>query len=54
MLDFDQIMRAPDRPDRLRPDLDSGDGLHPSLRGYVVMGDAVPLTHFTAEPPPGS
>ena len=47
VLDFDRLMRDPDRPDLLRPDLDSGDGLHPSMRGYVVMCDAVPLTLFT-------
>jgi lysophospholipase L1-like esterase len=27
----------------LRPDLDSGDGLHPSIAGYQAMADAVPL-----------
>jgi lysophospholipase L1-like esterase len=53
VLDFDRIMRDPDHPDRLRPEVDSGDGLHPSMAGYVVMGDAVPLTLFQAPPPPG-
>lgn len=46
VLDFDRLMRDPEHPDRLRSDLDSGDGLHPSMRGYIAMGDAVPLSLF--------
>jgi lysophospholipase L1-like esterase len=30
----------------LRKDVDSGDGLHPSVHGYRVMGEAVPLSLF--------
>ena len=51
VIDFDRIMGDPDRPDRLRADVDSGDGLHPSMAGYVVMGDALPLDLFK-EPRP--
>nr|WP_225421527.1 SGNH/GDSL hydrolase family protein [Sphingomonas parva] len=43
VIDFDAEMRDPARPDRLRPDLDSGDGLHPSIEGYRAMAAAVPL-----------
>jgi peptidoglycan/xylan/chitin deacetylase (PgdA/CDA1 family) len=44
VIDFDAAMRDPTRPTRLRADLDSGDGLHPSLAGYRAMGDLVPLS----------
>ncbi|KRC81895.1 GDSL family lipase [Sphingomonas sp. Root241] len=43
VVDFDAAMRDPANPTRLRPDLDSGDGLHPSIVGYQTMADAVPL-----------
>lgn len=43
VIDFDAAMRDPANPTRLRPDLDSGDGLHPSIAGYQAMADAVPL-----------
>lgn len=43
VIDFDAAMRDPVNPTRLRPDLDSGDGLHPSIAGYQAMADAVPL-----------
>jgi lysophospholipase L1-like esterase len=48
VIDFDAVMRDPDQPDRLRPAYDSGDHLHPSVAGYKVMGDAVPLGLFTS------
>ena len=48
VIDFDRVMADPTRPDRLHPDVDSGDGLHPSMAGYLAMGDAVPLTVFEA------
>lgn len=46
VIDFDAALRDPQRPDRLRADLDSGDGLHPSIAGYRAMADAVPLEVF--------
>jgi lysophospholipase L1-like esterase len=46
VIDFDAIMRDPARPMFLRKDVDSGDGLHPSVYGYRVMGEAVPLSLF--------
>jgi lysophospholipase L1-like esterase len=45
VIDFDAAMRDPARPDRLRADVDL-DGLHPSIAGYRVMADAVPLGLF--------
>jgi len=46
VVDFDKLMRDPKRPTYLRPDYDLGDGLHPSVKGYQAMGDAVPLSLF--------
>jgi lysophospholipase L1-like esterase len=47
VIDFDALMRDPAHPDRLRPDYDSGDHLHPSEAGYRAMGEAVPLALFS-------
>lgn len=49
VIDYDALMRDPAQPGKLRKDLDSGDGLHPSAAGYQLMGDAVPLALFTKE-----
>lgn len=46
VIDFDAVMRDPARPDHLRPELDSGDQLHPSIAGYRAMAEAVPLELF--------
>jgi lysophospholipase L1-like esterase len=47
VIDFDAVVRDPSQPDRLRPAFDCGDHLHPSPRGYRVMGESIPLTLFT-------
>jgi len=44
VVDFDAIMKDPSRPDRLRSELDCGDGLHPSIGGYRAMAEALPLS----------
>jgi lysophospholipase L1-like esterase len=49
VIDFDGIMRDPAHPERLRPDVDSGDGLHPSAAGYRLMGYSIPLSLFTGK-----
>ena len=46
VIDFDALMRDPTQPDRMKPSLDSGDHLHPSLAGYRAMAAAVPLSLF--------
>jgi lysophospholipase L1-like esterase len=46
IVDFDKVARDPDHPDRLLPEYDSGDHLHPSPAGYSAMGAAVPLSLF--------
>jgi lysophospholipase L1-like esterase len=47
VIDFDQVTRDPAHPDRLRPDYDCGDHLHPSPAGYAAMADAIPLALFS-------
>ncbi len=49
VIDFDQLLRDPEHPDRLWPRFDSGDHLHPSLAGYAAMGEALPLSLFWAQ-----
>jgi lysophospholipase L1-like esterase len=46
VVDFDAATRDPAHPDRLRPDYDSGDHLHPSPAGYRAMAAAIPLALF--------
>lgn len=41
--DFDVALRDPAHPARLRPELDSGDHIHPDDAGYAAMAAAVPL-----------
>jgi lysophospholipase L1-like esterase len=46
VIDFEKAVRDPMHPDRLLPEYDSGDHLHPSDAGYRAMGDAVDLHLF--------
>ena len=46
VIDFDQIARDPAQPNRLRPEFDSGDHLHPNPAGYAAMANSIPLTLF--------
>jgi lysophospholipase L1-like esterase len=46
VLDFDEVVRDPGNPARLRPLYDSGDHTHPSDAGYKAMGEAIDLTLF--------
>jgi lysophospholipase L1-like esterase len=48
VVDFDAVLRDPAEPRRMRPALDSGDGLHPSLAGYEAMANSIPLSLFAA------
>jgi lysophospholipase L1-like esterase len=43
------MIRDPAVPTRMRADLDSGDGLHPSIAGYEAMANAVPLSLFVGD-----
>jgi lysophospholipase L1-like esterase len=51
VIDFDAALRDPNNPTRLRTDLDSGDGLHPSMAGYGAMADAVRLSILSGQKP---
>ena len=44
LVDFDELLRDPADPQRLRSDYDSGDHIHANDAGYVVSGNAVPLS----------
>src|SRR5579863_3722297 len=46
VIDFDAVVRDPQRPDHLLAAYDCGDHLHPSPAGYRAMGEAVPLAMF--------
>lgn len=46
VVDFDALMRDPDNPQRLHPDYDSGDFIHPNDAGNAVMAEAIDLGHF--------
>jgi lysophospholipase L1-like esterase len=46
VIDFDAAMRVPENPTRLKPGLDCGDHLHPSLAGYAEMARVVDLALF--------
>jgi lysophospholipase L1-like esterase len=46
VIDFDKIVGDPAHPDRLRPDYDCGDHLHPSPVGYRAMAGAIQLELF--------
>jgi lysophospholipase L1-like esterase len=43
IFDFEEIMRDPMDPLKLRADLDSGDHLHPGDAGYKAMGNGVDI-----------
>ncbi|SCK42195.1 Lysophospholipase L1 [Streptomyces sp. WMMB 322] len=43
VVDFDAVVRDPDRPQRMLPEYDSGDHLHPGDAGYKAMADSVDL-----------
>ncbi|HZF93101.1 SGNH/GDSL hydrolase family protein [Streptomyces sp.] len=49
--DFDEALRDPYDPRRLRADYDSGDHLHPSDRGYERMAHAIDLDDLKGAAP---
>lgn len=46
VIDFDAALRDPQNPSKLLPAADSGDHLHPSVKGHQVMADGVDLKLF--------
>jgi lysophospholipase L1-like esterase len=47
MVDFDAVVRDPDRPSRLLSRFDSGDHLHTNDAGYAAIADAISLNLFS-------
>jgi lysophospholipase L1-like esterase len=43
VIDFDEVMRDPAAPSRLRAEWDSGDHIHPNDAGYQVMAESIDL-----------
>lgn len=43
VVDFDAVLRDPERPQRMRPAFDSGDHLHPGDAGYRAMAEAIDI-----------
>jgi lysophospholipase L1-like esterase len=50
VVDFDLALRDPEHPGRIRPELDSGDHLHPNEAGYKVMAKTIDLHMLQAVP----
>ena len=50
VVDFEQALRDPARPDALRPEYDSGDHLHPNDAGFRAMANAIDLNLFKRAP----
>lgn len=46
VIDFDRVVRDPARPERLREDYNSGNGIHLSDKGYAAMANAINLSLF--------
>ncbi|WP_179107195.1 SGNH/GDSL hydrolase family protein [Sediminibacillus massiliensis] len=46
VFDFDKAIRDPRNPDRLLPEYDSGDHLHPNDAGLKAMADSIDLSVF--------
>jgi lysophospholipase L1-like esterase len=46
VIDFDAALRDPADPERIRPEFDSGDHLHPNDAGAAALAAAVPLRLF--------
>src|SRR5690606_31896636 len=46
VIDFDEALRDPDDPTRLRAEADTGDHLHPNETGYRMMAEAIDLELF--------
>ena len=49
VIDFDEVLRDPTQPTRLRPEYDSGDHVHPNDIGHRAMADAIDLKLFRPE-----
>ncbi|MEU8569804.1 SGNH/GDSL hydrolase family protein [Streptomyces pathocidini] len=48
VLDFDGVLRDPDRPQRMRPAYDSGDHLHPGDAGLLALAESIDVRKLKA------
>jgi len=46
VIDFDKVVKDPEKADLINPPFNCGDGIHPSPRGYYEMGRSVALNLF--------
>jgi lysophospholipase L1-like esterase len=46
VIDFDKAVRDPSQPDRLLPEYDSGNGVHPNDTGYQAMAESIDVALF--------
>jgi hypothetical protein len=46
VIDFYPTPKDPARPGRMRPELSSGDWLHPGELGYAAMAETIPTSLF--------
>jgi lysophospholipase L1-like esterase len=44
VIDFYPALEDPKSPGRMRPEMSSGDWLHPGDRGYAAMAEAIPTS----------
>ena len=44
VVDFDEVLRDPDDPSRMRADLVIADGIHPNDAGHAAMARALALS----------
>ena len=49
VVDFDSVVRDPQRPIRLQPRFDPGDHIHPNDQGNQAMADAIDLAVFAKQ-----
>ena len=47
VVDFDAVVRIPDRPSFIQAVFDSGDHLHPNDAGYKAMAESIDLKLLT-------
>lgn len=50
LVDFDAVLRDPDKPTRLRTSAEANGHLHPNDEGYRLMGDTIDLSLFEKAP----
>lgn len=46
VIDFEAMVQDPSHPDMFKAEFDSGDHLHPSDQGYMVMGNGIDTSLF--------